>query len=145
MLQGTGQRLVDVEMGRVHVPVGVADLVSHEAEDVGTTVPATQRRKTPVCLDGGQSGVVSVDSLILGADEVLRNSTTEKNAEDAVAVVVDLRLGDTVGLGLIKGQQQQGVVPEVGVVHKGLNEAAQPLGTEGDIGIVSIVGHVLLG
>lgn len=142
MLQGTGQRLVDVEMGRINVPVGVADLVSDEAEDVGTAVPTTQGRKTPVCLDGGQSGVVSVDGLILGTDEVLGDSTTEENTEDAVAVVVDLRLGNTVGLGLIEGQQQQSVVPEVGVVHERLNEAAQPLGSECDVGIVSVVGHV---
>lgn len=129
-------------MGRVHVPVRVADLVSNEAENIGTAVPATQGRKAPVRLNGGQGRVVSVDGLILGSNEVLRDSTTEQNAEDAVAVVVDLRFGDTVGLGLIEGQQQQSVVPEVGVVHERLNKAAQPLGSVGDVGIVSIVRHV---
>lgn len=130
----TNEGGVDVQVGGVDLVVGVSSLVGYNLEDIGTAVPATKGRKTPVSLNGGQGGVVSVESVINGANQVAGNSTTDEDREDLVF--------DGVVTGLVKGQQDKRLVPEVSRVLELLNETTLPDGGEGDVGVVSIVGHV---
>jgi hypothetical protein len=125
---------VQVEVGGVNLVVGVSGLVGDNLEDVGTAVPATKGRKTPVSLDGSQGGVVGVEGVINSADQVTGDSTTEKDGEDLVL--------DGVVTGLVKGEQDERLVPEVSVVLELLNKVTLPNGGERDVGVVSIVGHV---
>lgn len=69
-----------------------------------------------------------------GADELLGDSVTKENAEDAVL--------DGVGLVLVEGEEDEGVVHEVGVVQEGGKELLQPDTGNGDGGVVTIRSHV---
>lgn len=51
-------------------------------------------------------------------------------------------VGLVVGIILIEGQEDQGVAHEVLVLQERRHPAAFPLGTKGDVGVVSIVSHV---
>lgn len=130
----TNEGGVDVQVGGVDLVVGVSSLVGDNLEDVGTAVPATKGRKTPVSLNGGQGGVVSIESVINGANQVAGDSTTEEDREDLVF--------DGVITGLVKGEQDERLVPKVSVVLELLDETALPGGGEADVSVVSIVGHV---
>lgn len=125
---------VDVEVGGVNLVVGVSSLVGDNLEDVGTAVPATEGRKTKVSLDGSQGRVVGIESIIRSANQLLGDSTAEKDGEDLVV--------KGVVIGLVKGEQDERLVPEVSVVFELLNETTLPDRGKGDVGIVSIVGHV---
>lgn len=125
---------VDVQVGGVNLVVGVSGLVGDNLEDVGTAVPATEGRKTPVGLNGSQGGVVSVEGVIRSADQVTGDSTTEEDREHLVV--------DGVVTSLVKGEQDKTLIPEVGGVLELLNETALPDGGEGDVGVMGIVGHV---
>lgn len=77
---------------------------------------------------------MGVERVILGANQLLGDGTTQQHTENAVANGVMLRL--------VKGQQNQGIVPEVGVVPQLLDETTLPHGRKRDVGVVAIVGHV---
>jgi hypothetical protein len=101
-------------------------VLSNIGEDVGADVEATEgvevpdegligmrgiKKKVwniPVSLDGGDLGVVVVVVVVGGAFEVLWDSITEEDAEDAVL--------DGVGLVLVEGDKNKGVVHEMLIV-----------------------------
>lgn len=126
--------LVEVQVVGFHFPVGVPGLLSNPAEKVGTAVPATKRRKTPVGGQGGDYGVVGVEGVILLALEVLRDSAAKKKSEDLVS--------DLVGVGLIEGELNQSVLGKVLVLEQFSEEAVGPTTGKGDVGVVGIVSHV---
>lgn len=131
---GVGLVEVDVLVVEVELRVLVAGLVGDQVEDVGVAVPSSQRRETPVLGDGGDGRVVVVEGVVDGSLEVVGDGTAEEDGEDLV--------GDTVGLVLVEGQQDQGVVHEVLVAEERGHEVALPGGAEGDVGVVGVVGHV---
>lgn len=112
----------------------VAGVLADEVEDVGTDVEAAKSVKVPVGLDGGDLGVVVVVVGVSGADKLLGNSVTEKQAEDAVTLGVSLAL--------VESDENEGAAPEVGllVVDERLEEITAPLAGNGDGGVVSIAG-----
>lgn len=63
-----------------------------------------------------------------------RDGVTKEDTQDLVL--------DGVGLGLVEGDEDKGVVHEVGVVQQGLKEVASPVTGDGDGGVVAIAGHV---
>jgi len=126
--------LVEVQVLSVHLPVGVSGLLSNPAEEVGTAVPATKRRETPVGRQGGDNGVVGVEGIVLLALEVLGDSTTKKEREDLVS--------DLVGVCLVKGELNQSVLGEVLVLKQFSQETVGPATGKGDVGVVGIVSHV---
>jgi hypothetical protein len=85
--QGTRVGLVKREGGLVDLVVDVTSLVGNNLQQVGTAIPATQGRKAPVCGDTGNGGVVSVEGIVLGTLEVLRNGTTDEDAEVRLSLV----------------------------------------------------------
>lgn len=132
--QGTRVGLVKREVGLVDLVVDVTSLVSDNLQQVGTAIPATQGRKTPVGRNTSNGGVVSVEGVVLGALEVFRNGTTDEDAEDTVVVGV--------GLVLIEGQKEESVVVEVLVLEQLGHPRTLPLSSESDVGVMRIVGHV---
>lgn len=132
--QGTRVGLVKREVGLVDLVVGVTCLVGDNLQQVGTAIPATQGRKTPVGGDTGNGGVVSVEGIVLGTLEVFRNGTAYEDAEDTVAIGV--------GLVLIEGQKEKSVVVEVLVLEQLGHPKTLPLSRESDVGVMRIVGHV---
>lgn len=131
---GTGVGLVDVEVVIVNVPVRVASLLSNELQEVGTAIPATEGGKTPVSRQGGDDAVVGVEGIIGGTLQVLGDGTTNKEGVDTV--------GDGVVSRLVEGNQDEGILGEVLVLEERGNEALKELTSNGDVGVVSIVGHV---
>lgn len=131
---GTGVGLVDVEVVVVNVPVHVASLLSNELEEVGTAVPAAEGRKTPVSRQGGDNAVVGVEGVIGSTLQVLGDGTTNEEGVDTV--------GDGVVSRLVEGDQDEGILGEVLVLEERRNEALKELTGKGDVGVVSIVGHV---
>lgn len=132
--QGTGVGLVKREVGLVDLVVDVTSLVGDNLQQVGTAIPATQGRKTPVGGDTGNGGVVSVEGIVLGTLEVFRNGTTNEDAEDTVVVGV--------GLVLIEGQKEESVVVEVLVLEQLGHPRTLPLSSKSYVGVMRIVGHV---
>jgi hypothetical protein len=108
----------------------VSSLVSDEGEDVGTDIPATQSVQVPVGLDSADLRVVVVELSISGADELLGNSVTENDAEDTVLEGVSVRL--------VESDQNQGVLHEMLVVEKGLQEVASPGTSSSDTRVVAV-------
>lgn len=90
--------------------------------------------KAPVGLYSGNLTVVVVVVGVLSADEVGWDGITEKDTENVVL--------DGVGLVLIEGDQDEGVLHEVLVGEEWLEESAEPVTSNGDGGIVSIGSHV---
>lgn len=88
----------------------------------------------PVGLDGGELGVVVVVVVVGGSHEVLGDGVPEEDAEDAVL--------DGVGLVLVEGDEDQGVVEEARVLEEGLEEGSEPDPGHGDGGVVTVGGHV---
>jgi hypothetical protein len=127
-------------------------VLSDIGEDVGADIEATEgvevpdegligvganKKKVwniPVSLDGGDLGVVVVVVVVGGAFEVLWDSVTEEDAEDAVL--------DGVGLVLVEGDKNKGVVHEVLIVQEGGKKGLQPLASNRNRGIMAIRGHV---
>nr|POF15493.1 hypothetical protein CFP56_48688 [Quercus suber] len=138
-VEGTGVRRV-VEDGRVLARGGlvgahdVAGLLGDEVEDVGAHVPSTERVEMPVGLDRAELGVVVVEVRVGGSHGRFGDGTAEEEAEDPVAAGV--------GVVLVKGDQDEGVLHEVRVVEQGLEEVASPGAGGGDRGVVSVRGHV---
>lgn len=126
--------LVEVQVVGFHLPVGVSDLLSNPAEEVGTAVPAAKRRKTPVGGQGGNYGVMGVKGVVLLALEVLRDSAAKKEGEDLVP--------DLVSVGLVESELNQSVLGEVLVLEQFSEEAVGPATGKGDVGVVGIVSHV---
>jgi hypothetical protein len=114
------------------IPRGVlvTSLVSHEGEDVGTNVPAAKSVQVPVSLNSTDLRVVVVELGISSADELLRKSITEKETEDTVLEGVSVRL--------VESDQNKGVLHEVLVVEKRLQEVASPGTSSGDTSIVAV-------
>lgn len=77
---------------------------------------------------------MGVEGIVRGTLELLRNGATNKNAEDTVVVGV--------GLVLIEGQEEEGVVHEILVSEQFAHPRTLPLGSESDVGVMGIVGHV---
>ena len=118
------------------LPLGVlvTSLVGNELENVGTNIPATEGVQAPVGLDGGDLRVVVVEHGVVRTDEVVWDCVTDEDGEDTVT--------NGVGVVLVKGDQNSSPLHEVGVVEEWLHEAAEELTSNGDRGIVTIVGHV---
>lgn len=117
--------------GSCHLP----SLVGDQREDVGVAVPASEGWETPVLRDSGDAGVVVVEGRVQSSPQVRRDSSAHENGEDLVL--------DAIGLILIECQQEKSVVPEVLVGHERLNEVAEELGAEGDVGVMGILGGSL--
>lgn len=60
----------------------------------------------------------------------------------AVLNIPENTVGLVVGIILVKGQKDERVLHEVVVGQQGRHPATLPLGTKGDVGVVSIVGHI---
>jgi hypothetical protein len=97
-------------------------------------IKRSRTQDLPVSFHGGELGVVVVVAIISSADEVLGHGVTQEDAEDAVL--------DGVGLVLVEGDEDQGVIQEARVLEKGLEEGAQPDAGDGDGGVVTVGGHV---
>nr|POE77700.1 hypothetical protein CFP56_09343 [Quercus suber] len=138
-VEGAGVRGV-VEDGRVGAgggvvgPHGVAGLLRHQAEHVGAHVPAAERVEVPVGLDGAELGVVVVEAGVGRAHGGLRHGAADEEAEHPVAL--------RVRVALVEGDEDEGVLHEVGVAEQGLEEVAGPCSGGGDRGVVSVRGHV---
>jgi hypothetical protein len=117
---------------RSSVPGGVliSSLVSDEGEDVGTDIPATKSVQVPVGLNSADFRVVIVELRISGTDELLGNSITEDDAEDTVLEGVSVRF--------VKSDQNQGVLHEMLVVEKGLQEVTSPGTSSSDTRVMTI-------
>ena len=112
----------------------VASVGSDLLEDVGTNIPTPKGVEVPVGLNGGEFGVVIVEVGVGGADEVIGDGVTEENGEDAVL--------NGVGFVLVEGDEDEGILHEIGVIQEGGKEGLEPLSGNGDRGIMSIRGHV---
>lgn len=132
--QGTGVGLVEVQTLGLDLPVGVAGLFGNPAEQVSTAVPAAEGGQTPVGGHGGNDGVVGVESIILGATEVLGDSAAKKEGVDLVSNLVSVVL--------IEGEHNQRVLGEVFILEQVRQETISPGPSKGDVGIMRIVGHV---
>lgn len=132
--QRAGVGFIETEIGNVDFVVHVAGPVGDNLEDVGTTVPAAQGGKTPVCRDGSNGRVVGVECVVSGTLKMFWDSTTKENTEQTVSLAISVIL--------IKGQQDEGVRHEVWVVEQFSNPATLPLSSESDVSVVGIVGHV---
>lgn len=113
---------------------GVACLVRHEAEHVGANVPSAERVEPPVGLNGGDLAVVVVEVGVRGAVQVLGDSVAQQDGEHAVL--------DGVGRVLVKGDEDERVLHETGVVEQRGEEVPGPLAGDGDGGVVAVRGHV---
>lgn len=71
-------------------------------------------REIPVGLDGGELGVVVVESAVLGSLQLLGNRASKKQSIDAVR--------NGVVLVLIKGKENKSVLHKVRVVEQRLKE-----------------------
>lgn len=132
--QGTRVGLVQVQVLRVDLPVRVVCLFSHEAEKVGTTVPATKRRQAPVGRQGGDDRVQRIESVVFLATQVLRKGSPKEKAKDLVP--------DFVGVRLVEREEDQRILGEVLVLEQLTQELIGPATGERDVGVMGIVGHV---
>lgn len=121
-------------MARVDRVVRVPRLLGEEAEQVRAAVPSAQRGQAPVRGEGGDDGVVRVEGLVLLSAQVLGHRAAEEEAVDFVA--------ELVGVVLVEGEEDEGVVGEVFVVEQLGEELVGPGAGEGDVGVVGVVGHV---
>lgn len=112
----------------------VASLLGNKVEDVGADIPAAQGVEAPVGLDCGNLTVVVVEVVVGGAHKVLGDGVTEQDSENLVALGI--------GLALIPGEQNKGVVHEVLVVEERLEESTAPLAGNANVGVVAVRGHV---
>lgn len=112
------------------IPSGLCNV----GEDIGADIPATEGVEIPVSLDGRDLRVVVVVVGIGSADELFGYGIAEEDGEDFVL--------DAVGLVLIEGDEDEGVVHEVLVLEEGSEESLEPFSGDGDGGVVSIRGHV---
>ena len=110
----------------------VTSLLANKFKDVGLDVEAAESVQVPVGLDGGNLGVVVVVVGISGADERVRHSITENQAENAVTLGVSL--------GLVECDEDQSTIPEAGllVIDQRLEEIAAPLSSNSNGGVVAI-------
>lgn len=86
-----GVRGVEEDLRGVDDLVLVASFVGNEGEDFGAAVPASKGGKSPVCLHGGEEGVVIVEGAVGGSGQISGNGTSEDNSEDSVADVIFFR------------------------------------------------------
>jgi hypothetical protein len=113
----------------------VTSLLADEVIHIGTNVPASKSGKIPICGDRGDLRVVGVDVGVVGSDEALGNSVSEK---DTVNVV-----GIRVGVVLIESQENQGLgAIEPCIVEKRLEEVLGPCTGNRDGGVVTIIDHI---
>ena len=126
--------IVDVEVSGINFVILITGRVGQELEDIGTTIPTTQRGQEPIGRNAGNGGVVGVKGVIRGAYKTLGDRITKENAEDSVGLVV--------GLVLVVGQEDQSALHEVFVVQKRLQPSTLPSGAEPNSGVVRVIGHV---
>lgn len=112
----------------------VARPVAHDGKDVGANIPAAQGGEVPVGLDGSNLGVVVVEAVVGGADELLGDGVAHEDGEDVVL--------QRIRLVLVPGDEHQRVVHELVVIQKGLEERARPRTGDGGRGVVAVRGHV---
>lgn len=108
--QRTPVSLVHIQVARINLIVNIAGLLGQPAEEVRTTVPATQGGEAPVSRQGSDDGIVCVEGVILGTQKIIRDGAAEKEGVDVVT--------DFIGAGLIKGEHNKGVLGEVIVLQK---------------------------
>lgn len=125
---------VEVETRSVNDDVLVTGDVGDGLEDVGAAVPASEGGEVPVGGDGGDGREVVVESVIRGSVEGLGDSAAEEEGEDFV--------GGGVGVYLVEGEDDEGVVHEVLVCEEGGEEGLGPRGGFDDCCIMAVVGHV---
>lgn len=105
-------RVVEVSslelVGRLPLAQRVARLLGNPVVDIGTDIPSAKSREIPVGRDGGDLRVVVVEVVVGGANQLLGEGIAQQDAKDLVVLGV--------GLVLVKGQKDKGVVHEVGVL-----------------------------
>lgn len=104
------------------------------AEDIGAYVIAAESVGVPVSLNGSNLGVVVVEVGVRGADKVLGDGVAEKDREGPVLLGVRAVF--------VEGNQNHGVLHEVLVVEKRLEESSEPGTSCADGGVMCITGHV---
>ena len=132
--QWTGVALIEEEVGSVYHIVLIVGLIGHGLENVGIAIPAAEGWKIPIHRDGRDARVVVIEGVVSRIAKRLRDSTAEKQSVDDVA--------GRVGFILIKGENDESVVHEVRVVEQRGQPVAGPGASNGDRGVVTIVGHV---
>ena len=127
-------RLIEIEILSVDSLVLVPRLLRDQVEHVGVTVPATQRRKTPILRHAGDGAVVVIKSVVGRAAEVFGDGAADQDGEHLIVL--------TVGVVLVEGQQHQGVLCNVWDADKFGDGGALPGRGKGDVGVMGVVGHV---
>jgi hypothetical protein len=125
---------VAVKLVRLPLSDLVACLLRNDLEDVGADIPASEGVETPVCGDGGDLGVVVVEAVVAGSNEMLGDCVAEKDAENVVLT--------SVGLVLIPCNKNKSVLHEMLVLEKRFEESTSPLTSNSDRSVVSIRSHV---
>jgi len=121
-------------LGRVPSTENIAGLLGDVLEDVGADVPSAERVEAPVGFDGRDLGVVVVEVVVGRAGQVAWNTVAEEDGKDAVLLCV--------GVALVKGDEDESVLHEAGVVEHWLEEVPHPGSGSGDGGVVTVGGHV---
>ena len=109
-------------------------VLSDIAEDVCAYIIAAESVGIPVRLNGSNLGVVVVEVGVSGADKVMGDGVAEKNREGPVLLGVRAVF--------VKGDQNHGVLHEILVVEKRLEESSEPGTSCADGGVMCIAGHV---
>lgn len=108
---------------------------SHNFNHSLVRVLAAETAEAPVGLHSAEGGVVGVEGVVGGVDEVGRDGAAEEKGEDVVV--------DAVGVVLVKGEQDEGaVVVEARVGEQRGEPELQPVARIADAGVVAVVEHV---
>lgn len=131
-------RVVEVSglelVGRLPLADRIASLLGNPVVNIGTDIPSAKSGEIPVGRDGSNLGVVVVEVVVGGANQLLGKGIAKQDAKDLVVLGV--------GLVLVKGQKDKGVVHEVGVLKEGFEEVTDPAASSSNVGVVTVRGHV---
>lgn len=114
--------------------VDISSLASYKIEYVCAHVPASEGVEVPVRFDRGKFGIVVVVLVVLAAFQMLGDSASKEDGEDAV--------GDRITLVLVESDEDQSTRPEVLVLHKWLEEIAHPSASGRDGRVMAVRSHV---
>lgn len=112
----------------------VIRVLGNIAEDIGAHIIAAESVGIPVGLNGSNLRVVVVEVGVGGADKVLGDGVAEKDRESPVLLGVRAVF--------VEGDQNHGVLHEVLVVEKRLEESSEPGTSRADGGVMCVAGHV---